>query len=89
MLSSLSGSSDPPIRNSLTIYQLTTKVTRTCRSGHTLAEAVQMMREEDCGCLLLRFRDRFTWIPGFSSASRPAKLSRGNWNRCRDFTGVP
>jgi CBS domain-containing protein len=33
------------------IEQLMTKVTRTCRSGHSLGEAAQMMRDSDCGCL--------------------------------------
>ncbi len=33
------------------IEQLMTKVTRTCRSGHSLSEAAQMMWDNDGGCL--------------------------------------
>jgi CBS domain-containing protein len=33
------------------IEQLMTKVTRTCRSGHSLSEAAQMLWDNDGGCL--------------------------------------
>jgi len=38
-------------RGRMRIEQLMTKVTRTCRAGHGLSEAAQMMWDEDCGCL--------------------------------------